>query len=177
MEQSLTDAYPVKKRGRPKQSVATNQPVSSPSSDKPDVKKGRKSWKPASLNVVENKQDGFRYRWVRKDKTNIAKKKREGWEEVSDMTDPGIVHESAGRMTDGTPLTTVRETHDQVLMRLDEDTAQGRDEYHNQRNAARMSGLKQHAQKEMSGAFQGTGIPQVHGNVTIKRGREVTVID
>lgn len=122
------------------------------------VKKGAVSWKPASVTEVTQKEDGYRYRWVNKHPDNLEKKKAEGWDYdvKANATENRIEH--------GQSLTSTKEKHDVVLMKLPEELAEGRDRYHDEKNARRTAGLTSHLKKEMRD--KGGNAP-VHGNITI----------
>lgn len=139
--------------GRPKQTVP--------------FKKGNSSWKPASLNEFNNKEDGYRYRMSRKDPDNLAKKSQEGWETVSGIQSSTTEHQDTNRIQDGKPLTSVTEGRDWVLQRIPEELAKGRDEYYNAESARRTAGLTAHIKKEM--AKEGAGS---HGEITISSRKE-----
>lgn len=140
------------------------------SEQKAEMKKGRPSWQPASLNVLNDKEDGYRYRLIRKDPDNIARKKREGWEILSGLSGSKTTHESAGRINDASQMTSVVEGNDWVAGRIKEDVAQERDAYFNNESERRVSGLTAHLKRDL--ARDGA---QMHGNVSIssKRGTEV----
>lgn len=131
-------------------------------SDELSVKKGKRSWKPASLNEFRDKEAGYRYRMVRKDPDNLAKKEAEGWEKVSSIQSSNTKHIEPGRINDGKPLTSVREGKDWILERIPEDIAQEREEYFSHENARRVEGLTAHIKQEA--AKEGT---DTHGNITI----------
>lgn len=135
-------------------------------------KKGKPTWKPASLNEFHNKEDGFRYRMVRKDPDNLAKKSAEGWETVSAINGGNTKHVEAGRINDGKPITSVQEGKDWILQRISEEEALERDKYFNKENARRESGLTAHFKKEA--AKEGA---ETHGNITISSRNGTKVID
>lgn len=143
-----------------------------PIEQKPELKKGRSSWKPASLNVLNDKEDGYRYRLVRKDPNNLAKKKSEGWEILSGLGGSKTQHESAGRMNDASQMTSVVEGNDWVAARIPEELAQERDAYFNEMNRKRVTGLTAHLKRDMAK----DGVP-IHGNVEISSRRGTQVID
>lgn len=124
------------------------------------LKKGVKSWTPAAVTDVTNKEEGYRYRWVNKDPDNLAKKKAEHWEYVDSTSDsataPGV------RMGDENNLTSVYEKRDVVLMRIPEEIAQGRDEYMNKKADSRIAAVTKQtkADLEKEGAV-------MHGDITI----------
>jgi len=136
------------------------------------IKKGKSSWKPASLNEFVNKDDGYRYRMMRKDPDNLAKKEREGWEVVSGVNDPDSAHIDPNRIEDGKPLTSVLEGRDWIYGRITEDMAESRDKYHDDKNEKQISGLTAHLKKDMN---EKGGGASVHGNITIssRKGEQV----
>ena len=153
----------TRKPGRPKSTQAT-----------PVVKKGRPSWKPASVTDVANKEAGYRYRWVNKTPDNLAKKEAEGWETVS----KGISADKAYAVDDakvhtGKNMTSIYEKHDVLLQRMPEEIAQERDAYMNTKTQKRTTGLTSHFKRE---AREAGGAP-VHGEITISSLREQQTID
>lgn len=136
-----------------------------------NMKKGNTSWRPSNLGDVLDKEEGFRYRWVRKDDDNVAKKKDEGWEFVSKINSPSTssIH-PAGRPDEPHQLTSNVERRDGVLMRLDDETAKQRDEYVNGLTSRRETGLKLQTQKELKGEAS------VHGNITKERKGIKTIV-
>lgn len=135
-------------------------------------KKGRSSWKPASLNEFLNKEDGYRYRMSSKDPVNLAKKESEGWETVSGIHSANTEHVSAGRMNDGKSLSSVQQGHDWVLQRIPEELALERDAYYNNETARRTAGLTAHIKKDL-----GKEGAKSHGNITISSNRGTQVIE
>jgi hypothetical protein len=133
-----------------------------------DIKKGKKSWTPSNLGDVKNKEAGFRYRWVRKDLDNIEKKKEEGWEFVSskDASKTQAIHPDS-RPDEPNPITSNIERRDGVLMRLDEDTATAREEYHKDRVQRTESRLKAQTEKELGSSVHGEIIKERKGVRTI----------
>lgn len=136
-------------------------------------KKGNKSWTPSNLGDVINKEDGFRYRWVRKDEDNVSKKKEEGWEFVSGTNNPTAkaIHPT-GRPDEPHQLTTNIERRDGVLMRLDEETAQARDKYHNEKTARLEQRINTQTRSEL--AKEGA---KVHGTITKEQLGKTTIIE
>lgn len=132
-------------------------------------KKGNPTWKPASLLDVRNKQDGYNYRFVRKDADNIAKKSEEGWEMVSSMNDKAERDAPYGRAMEGKALSTVQEGSDWVLMRIPEEMAMKRAEYYNQLTDTRTKAIMREA-KQAAG-----GDSRIKGNIKIDR--ETTLIE
>jgi hypothetical protein len=84
-------------------------------------KKGFKVWRPASLLEVRNREPGYHYRWVNKEPLNISKKLAEGWEFAEK-------EELVGE--DGRVKERVTEYRTLVLMKIDEETRQAREEYY-----------------------------------------------
>jgi len=108
-------------------------------------KKGRSSWKPASL-LTTDKLDGYRVRWLSKDEANLDKKFREGWQLVSSLNETAK-HDNPETIQDGKPLTSVTEYRELVLAAMPEDVAQERDEYYRERTKNQTVGLLDNAKK------------------------------
>ena len=142
------------------------------SENKSGIKKGNSSWKPASLNEFTNKEDGYRYRMIRKDPDNLAKKQQEGWEIISKMNDKNSEHVDPNRIEHGKPLTSVLEGRDWVYARMTEDMALERDKYHEQKNTRQVAGLTSHLKKELHD--KGGNAP-LHGEITIssRKGEQI----
>lgn len=139
----------------------------------PEAKKGRPSWKPASVTDVTDKDPGYRYRWSNKKADNLAKKDAEGWETVSKGTsadNASLVDD--GKMNSGKKLTSIYEKHDVVLQRIPEEIAQERDAYMNEKTRRRTVGLTAHFKREA----KSEGAP-VHGDITISSLRGQQKID
>lgn len=141
---------------------------------RPPMKKGRSSWKPASLNEFYDKEDGYRYRMSAKTPGNLAKKAAEGWETVSKLQSPNTTHEATNRISDGKPLTSVQEGHDWVLQRIPEELARERDDYYNAESERRIAGLTSHLKKGMD--REGVNAP-IHGDITISSRKGMQVIE
>jgi len=138
---------------------------------KPAIKKGKPSWKPASVTDVIDKEPGYRYRWSNKLADNLAKKDAEGWETVSGLFSDKASGVDDGKITSGKKLTSVYEKHDVILQRIPEDVALERDAYINDRTKQRTLGLTSHFKKEASGIKAPT-----HGEITISSLRDSNVI-
>lgn len=95
-------------------------------------KTGKTSWRPAKMLHIMSQEPGYRYRWVDKDPANLDKKTAECWEFVKGKQPKPDA--TTGSATDidyaDQSLTTLTEYRELVLMRMDEDTAQSRDEYY-----------------------------------------------
>lgn len=138
------------------------------------MKKGKPVWQPASVLDVVGKEEGFRYRWANKAPDNLAKKRQEGWETVSGLSNDQASHVDSGRMHDGKQLTSIYEKHDVVLMRIPEELAESRDEFINQKTQRQTQGLTAHLKKEIRD--KGGNAP-VHGEITISSLRGTETIE
>ena len=137
------------------------------------VKKGKKSWSPSNLGDVIEKEPGFRYRRVRKDDENIAKKREEGWEMVSKINSPKTkaIHPES-RPDEPHQMTSNVEGRDWVAMRLDEDTALERDKFHNNK----IQRLEKRIHSEAKSGLNKDGAP-IHGSITKEHKGVRTIID
>lgn len=138
------------------------------------IKKGTNSWKPASLNEFENKESGYRYRMVRKDPDNLARKRAEGWEPVSGINNPTASYQDPNKIEQGKGLTSVNEGKDWILHRMPEELAKQRDEYFDKKSKDRVKGLTAHLKSEMSKT--GTNAP-LHGEIKIDTKYGTQIID
>lgn len=111
-------------------------------------KKGKPTWKPAAKLSVVNKQAGFRYRWCDKDQLNISRKTEEGWVFANKDTGLPVEHDNP----DGNPLTSATEYRELVVMALDEETAQARDDYFKEQTLKQTVGLKDRLRKDLEDA-------------------------
>ena len=139
----------------------------------PVIKKGTKSWSPSNLGDVIAKDPGFRYRRVRKDDENIAKKREEGWEFVSKINSPSTqaIHPTS-RPDEPHKLTSNVEGRDWVAMRLDDETAQSRDQFHNDKTGRLEKRITANTKAEL-----GKEGAAIHGNLTKERRGVRTVIE
>lgn len=142
------------------------------SQSNPVLKKGRSSWKPASVTDVTNKEPGYRYRWVNKLADNLAKKAQEGWETISGITADGSQVTDDGKMNSGKKLTSIYEKHDVILQRMPEELAQERDAYYEDRTKKQTLGLTSHFKSEV----KKEGAAPTHGEITISSLRDTQVI-
>lgn len=137
-----------------------------------EVKKGNPTWRPANVDDVFDKEEGYRYRKISKDPRNLAKKAAEGWEVVSDIAGPKTTMEQGyGRINDGKPLTTAREGYDYLIARIPEDVALQRDAYINNESSRRMAGLKRQTKEEL----RNSDAP-VHGSISMEKRGVRTII-
>lgn len=131
----------------------------------PEAKKGHPTWKPANVDETYDKEGGYRYRWLNEDSSNISKKELENWEIVSDTAGTKTKSDIGyGRIDDGKPLTSVRKRVGQVLGRIHEDAAEGRDMFFNAKSQRFVSSLKRDAKEGLSRE----GAP-IHGSITIEK--------
>lgn len=128
----------------------------------PGLKKGKPTWQPASRLDFLGKEDGYRYHVARKDPDNLAKKKAEGWENVSALQSPGTEHQDPNKIEHGKPLSSVLEGTDWILQRMPEDLAQARDEYMDNERKRRVSALTAHIGQDLNKAGA-----EAHGEITI----------
>lgn len=151
---------------------AKRGPGRPPKTEAAPIKKGKPTWKPANIDDVIDKENGYRYRRINKDARNMAKKKAEGWEVVSDLNGQKTTMEQGyGRINDGKPLTSAREGYDYLIARIPEEVAQERDAYLNNENARRVAGLKRQTKEELGNS----GAP-THGSISMeKRGTRTTI--
>ena len=136
------------------------------------LKKGKPSWKPASVTDVTNKEPGYRYRWSNKLPDNLAKKAQEGWETVSGITVDGSQAVDDGKMNSGKKLTSIYEKHDVILQRIPEEVAQERDAYFGEKTKKQTLGLTAHFKNEV----KKDGNAPTHGEITISSLRDTQVI-
>ncbi len=162
-----TDLNPVKLDKRLKENRA---PL-----PKAALKKGNPTWSPANVAEIQGKEDGYRYRKIRKDTDNISRKKQEGWDIVSGINGQETSSQAGyGRINDGTALTSAREGTDWVLGRIPEEEAQKRDAYFNNETARRTQGLTAHIKKDIR---EKGGNAPVHGDITISSRTGTQVIE
>lgn len=169
MSNTTTSEQPEvsRKPGRPSKQSVEHSTVG--------IKKGVSSWTPANVADIEGKEDGYRYRKARKDQDNVARKRQEGWEVVSDLNGSEATSSGGyGRINDGSQTTSVREGTDWVLMRIPEEVAVKRDAYFNNESARRVQGLTAHLKKDMG---EKGGNAPVHGNITISSKDGMQVIE
>lgn len=142
------------------------------------IKKGNPTWKPANVDDTFDKEDGFRYRWINEDQTNLLKKELEGWEIVSDIAGSKTKSEVGyGRINDGAQQTSVRKRVGQILARIPIEEAEKRDSYFNAKTDRSLSAMRKNMSAEMPRDKAGNVAP-VHGSITIeKRGIKNVITD
>lgn len=137
------------------------------------VKKGKRSWSPSNLGDIIEKEPGYRYRRVRNDPENIAKKQEEGWEFVSGINSPKTkaIHPES-RPDEPKPLTSNVQGRDWVAMRIDDETAKSRDEYHNAKTARLEKRIHSQTKQELAQVGGST-----HGEIVKERRGVRTIIE
>jgi hypothetical protein len=141
----------IRKPGRPKNQAISESPV----------KKGKTSWKPASVTDVVDKDPSKRYRLVNKDADNLAKKRAEGWEIETKATGGSAKLVPDGQINTGSNLGSTYERKDVILMSMPEEMAQERNKYFDEMTQRRTQGLTAHLKKELKGTAP------THGKITI----------
>lgn len=140
---------------------------------KEQAKKGTKSWSPSNLGDILEKEPGFRYRKVRKDDDNIAKKKDEQWEFVSGVNGyKTSTIQPAGRPDEPHKITSNVEGRDWILMRMPDEAAEQRDAFYQDKVKRLERRLTRQTQDELSkdGAT-------MHGSITKEHKGYKTVIE
>lgn len=105
---------------------------------------GKRSWRPATLLDVQNKVSGLNYRWCDKDPANLMKKQAEGWEFASKSKVTHIKVDATNSLQVADPIngegsnlsTSITEYRDCVLMTIDDETLEARNEYFAERTDA-----------------------------------------
>lgn len=112
-----------------------------------DVKKGKRTWKPADALRVRpgSVTDGYKPRWVTKDSMNIEKKLAEGWRFSKKEQESGE-HGS---------LTSTTEHRELVLMEMHEDDIAARTEYFQSKTDRQTAALKKDAEHATEQALDG----------------------
>lgn len=130
------------------------------------VKKGRPSWKPASMLDTVEKHDGHRTRWCSRDSLNLQRKQAEGWVFANSITGINREHEHPEKVGDGHSLTSVTEYRDLVLMALPEDVAKERDKYFQSKTDAAVRSLKQDFEENIENPRGNTA--EIYGKIVIE---------
>lgn len=143
-----------------------------------ETKKGNKTWTPSNLGDLLKKEEGKRYRWVRNEPDNIAKKEAEGWEFVNGTNTPRTLGAfSSNRLDEPHQLTSNPTRRDSVAMWLDDEgedsLAKQRDRYHNDKVERREKSLFAGTKKDLAKE----GSAPIHGNLTKERKGVRTVIE
>ena len=170
-ENTALEATPEAKRGpgRPAKTPEQSQDAA------PSVKKGKPTWKPASVINVKPRE-GFTPRMINKDPDNMARKLAEGWEVESGLNaKQSSQTEGYGRIHDGKPVSTVTERHDCILGWMPNDQVEARREFYADRTQRLEQALTREAKSDMAKATGGKGA--VHGAITIEKRGNRTVID
>lgn len=138
------------------------------------MKKGKPTWKPASVTDVIDKEPGKRYRWLNKNPDNLAKKQAEGWELANGLSSDKASAVDDGKIHSGHQLTSTYEKRDVILASMPEELAEARDAFMNEKTHRRTVGLTAHVKRELGG--KGGNAP-IHGNITISSLKGEQVID
>jgi hypothetical protein len=86
-------------------------------------KKGFKTWRPASMLAIRDRDENFTYRWANKEPLNQSKKLAEGWEYLPKTSGETPVSED-GRHLD------LREYKSLILMRMPNEIKEARTKYY-----------------------------------------------
>lgn len=141
------------------------------SSKQETLKKGKPTWKPASLNVFSDMEPGYTYRQSRKDEENLYKKAQEGWENVSGIQSPSTGYVEPGRAEDGKSLTSVTEGRDWILQRIPNELAEARREFFSEKTEKMTAGLRAHIDKDLAKQDAHS-----HGEITISSRKGTNVL-
>lgn len=133
-----------------------------------EVKKGRKSWTPASRLTVTGKREGYVQRWVNKEPGNYQKRRADGWEPVNGTSGSGLKHDHPNLTGDGKPLTTAVEYRDMVLCELPEEDYREHREYYAEQTRLQTAGLKRKAEQENAANAQGGQAARIYGKTIIE---------
>lgn len=119
--------------------------------DEAPVKKGKRSWRPASYLDVSDKDDGFRYRWVLNDPQEVRRRLAEGLSFVNETTRIPGNREFEGQAEN--ELTSIREVRELVLMAIPEEDAQARDEWVREQTRKQTISLREDAEARAKDAL------------------------
>jgi hypothetical protein len=142
----------------------------------PAPKKGKSSWRPASMLDLSNKDPNYRYRWVSKEPGNMMKKTAEGWVPANKINGGGSAeHLAPGLIQDGKQLDGNINYRESVLMVIPEEKAKERDSYFSDQTARQTLSLKSMADEmnEKSAQAHRVAARGIHGSITIERGPTV----
>ena len=128
-----------------------------------EVKKGKRTWRPATQLDVRAKEPGFRYRWVEKDLANVDKKTAEGWELVNSAQGKQGERPDAGN----TGMTTLQEYRELALARMPDELAQARNEYFEDETNRRTAALKENVKNDLRRVGGNRLASAVQGKITI----------
>jgi hypothetical protein len=109
------------------------------------VKKGKKTWKPANVLEVE-KKPGIHYRWVRTDPLHLQRKRAEGYVMASELTGTKTELVDKDSPISNAPVLVYQ---DMALMAIDEETKKAREEYFEERTNAQSIRPVKRAQREL----------------------------
>ena len=127
-----------------------------------EIKKGKKTWKPANKLAVANRNPNFRYRWLdSRDAGNMEKKQAEGWQVISKLTSDTSEH------ADGTTApTTLLGYRELTLARMDNETAEARNAYFQKDTAERTLALGTSLKRDLKNPHGATA--ENYGKIVIE---------
>lgn len=133
-----------------------------------EVKKGRKSWTPASRLTVTGQRPGYVQRWVDKEAGNYQKRRADGWVPVNGVTSPGLKHDHPDLTGDGKPLGSPVEYRDMILCELPEEDYQAHREYYANQTRLQTAGLRRKAEQENAANAKGGLVAGLYGKTIIE---------
>lgn len=93
----------------------------------PPKRTATEPWRPASVLLVNNKEAGYRYRWVRKDL--LEKRIAEGWDPVFSKEN-ARVQTPEQTLIDGQPMSSFKQRRNLILCKMPEELAKSREDYY-----------------------------------------------
>lgn len=125
------------------------------------VKKGKPTWRPATMMDVPGKDPSKTYKFIDKtDPNRVYKHIQEGWT----FSDEPVTE--AGRIHDGKPLTSVTEYRELALMEMPIEGKQEREEYYAEKADAQVKDIKKKFQRELN--TTGDIKPEAYGRIIIE---------
>lgn len=131
------------------------------------MKKGNRSWKPATVLATFKRNPDYRYKYVRDDADNIARHLAEHWEMANETIDPKVQTDVKEQID---PITRGRKVRELVLMRLPLEVYEQRKAYYDNETDKSEAGLKARLQSEI-------GAAPVHGTVEIESRSHIETIE
>jgi len=130
-------------------------------------KKGNKTWRPARMLDVRDKDPDFRYRWCDKDDGRMSRKLAEGWEYVSSESGISGEHDKRPVNVDGgAPVTGgLNEYRELVLMALPEELGKARDKWITKRTEQQTAAL-QHMDRDIARTVGPAA--KIYGEINVK---------
>lgn len=110
------------------------------------MKKGNRSWKPATQLATFKKDPKFVYRYIENTPERIARVTAEHWEPVNRSTDPAVTQDTGQDYSIDGAL-----SHRELkLFRMPKDMAEARNRYFQEQTDKQELGIKERLQKEMA---------------------------